>query len=39
MIGNKPGLGHDCFGRLVMGNTKDRMENIASGGEPIAWCG
>jgi hypothetical protein len=36
MIGNKPGLGLDCFGRLAVGSVKGKMENITGGGEPIA---
>jgi hypothetical protein len=39
MIGNKPGHGLGYFGWLVVGNAKDKMKNIAGGGEPIAWCG
>jgi hypothetical protein len=38
MIGNKSGLGLECFGRLVMGDAGAKMENISSGGESIAWC-
>jgi hypothetical protein len=34
IIGNRLGLG--CFGKLVVGNVKGKMENIAGGGEPIA---
>jgi hypothetical protein len=36
MIDNKPGLGLSCFGRLMVGSVKDKMEYITSGGEPIA---
>jgi hypothetical protein len=36
MIGNKSELGLGCFGRLAVGNTKGKMENIAGDGEPIA---
>jgi hypothetical protein len=36
MIDNRPELGLDCFGRLVMGNAKGKTKNIAGGGEPIA---
>jgi hypothetical protein len=36
MIGNKPGLVLGCFGRLVVGNAKGKMENFAGGGELIA---
>jgi hypothetical protein len=39
MIGTKPKLELDCFGRLAVGKVKDNMENIAGGGEPIASCG
>jgi hypothetical protein len=39
MIGNTLGLGLDYFGRLVLRNVNGKMENIAGGGEPIAWCG
>jgi hypothetical protein len=36
MIGNKPGLGLGCFGRLVVGNATGKMENFVVGGELIA---
>jgi hypothetical protein len=36
MIGNKPGLGLGCFGRLVVRSVKGRMESIAGDGESIA---
>jgi hypothetical protein len=36
IIGNRLGLGLGCFGKLVLGNVKGKMENIAGGGEPIA---
>jgi hypothetical protein len=38
IIGNMLGLGLGlgCFGKLVVGNVKGKMENIAGGGEPIA---
>jgi hypothetical protein len=39
MIDNKSGLGLDCFGRLALVNVNGKMENIAGGREPIAWCG
>jgi hypothetical protein len=39
MIGNKSGHGLGYFGWLAVGNAKDKMKNIAGGGEPIAWCG
>jgi hypothetical protein len=39
MIDNKSGLGLGFFGRHVVGNMKGKIENIASGGKPIAWCG
>jgi hypothetical protein len=28
-----------CFGKLAVEEAKDKMENIAGGEEPIAWCG
>jgi hypothetical protein len=28
-----------CFDRLAMEKVKDRMESIASGEGPTAWCG
>jgi hypothetical protein len=36
ITGNRLGLGLGCFGKLVVGNVKGKMENIAGGGEPIA---
>jgi hypothetical protein len=39
MIGNRPGLGLDCFDRLVVENTNGKMKSIAGDGESIVWCG
>jgi hypothetical protein len=39
MIGSWPEVGLGCFGRLVVGKEKGRMENIVGGEGPIAWCG
>jgi hypothetical protein len=36
MIGSKPGLGLDFSSKLVVGNAKGKLENIASGVRPIA---
>jgi hypothetical protein len=36
MIGNRSELGLGYFSRLIVGNVKYKMENIAGGGEPIA---
>jgi hypothetical protein len=36
MIDSKPGIGLGCFGRLIVGSAKGKMENIAGGGELIA---
>jgi hypothetical protein len=38
MTGSMSGVGFGCYDRLVVENVKDRMGNIASGEEPIAWC-
>jgi hypothetical protein len=38
MIGNKLRLGLGCFGQLVVGSVKGKVENIAGAGEPIPWC-
>jgi hypothetical protein len=37
-IGSMPEVGFDCFDKLVVKKVNDRMENIAGGEEPIAWC-
>jgi hypothetical protein len=34
-----PEVGFVYFGKIVMERVKDRMENIAGGEGPIAWCG
>jgi hypothetical protein len=39
MDDNRPELGLDCFGRLVVEIAKGRMRSIVDMGEPIAWCG
>jgi hypothetical protein len=36
MIDSKSGIGLGCFGRLIVGSAKGKMENIAGGGELIA---
>jgi hypothetical protein len=38
-IGNISEVGFGCFGKLVIEEAKDRMENIVDGAEPIVWCG
>jgi hypothetical protein len=38
MTGSMSGVGFGCYDRLVVENAKDRMGNIASGEEPVAWC-
>jgi hypothetical protein len=35
-IGSMPGIGFDYFGKVVVEKAKDRMENNAGDGEPIA---
>jgi hypothetical protein len=32
-------VGFVYFGKIVVERVKDRMENIAGGEGPIAWCG
>jgi hypothetical protein len=39
MLGNMLEVGFGYFGRLGLNNADGRMENIADGVEPIAWCG
>jgi hypothetical protein len=34
-----PEVGFDCFGKLMVERAKGRMESIAGGEGPIAWCG
>jgi hypothetical protein len=38
-IGSMPEVGFGCSYSVVLKKVKDRMENIAGGDEPIAWCG
>jgi hypothetical protein len=38
MIGNRPELGHGCFGMPVVGIMRGRMWCIAGGVESIALC-
>jgi hypothetical protein len=38
-IDNTPKVGLGCFGMLVVDRVKGRMENIAGGEGPTAWCG
>jgi hypothetical protein len=38
MTGSMPGVDFGCYDRLVAGNGKGRVGNIAVGGEPTVWC-
>jgi uncharacterized membrane protein YeaQ/YmgE (transglycosylase-associated protein family) len=38
-IGIMPEVWLGCSDSVVAEKMKDRMENIAGGEEPIAWCG
>jgi hypothetical protein len=37
MTGSIPGVGFNCYDRLMAENVKGRMGNIAGGGEPTTW--
>jgi hypothetical protein len=38
-IGSMPKVELECSDSVVVEKVKDKMENLAGGEEPIAWCG